>query len=46
MYDFYSPYPVHLYGLNLIIIADEYDDSPATFIPYDAGSDRQLRDSD
>ena len=46
MYDFNSLYPVHLYGLNLMIIADEYDDSPATFIPYDASSDRQLHDND
>ncbi len=45
MYDF-NTHPVHLSGLILMIRQDEYDDSPATFIPLDASSDRLLHEED
>ena len=46
MFDFNALHPVHLYGLNLMIVADEFDDAPATFIPFDAGSDRALHENE
>ena len=46
MNDFDALHPIHLYGLNLMIVNDEFDDSPATFIPCDSGSDRALHDDE